>query len=106
MAKGEKIKWRAKSPPPPSDISSSELSDSSDDDTSDIEKYAKLTKKLDSKTKLFIMNLIEELESVKGKLADRDDYLEETKKMYIGYKEAFELERSEVNSLNKALVEE
>ena len=44
VAKGEKVKRRAKSPPPPSDISSSELSDSSDDDTSDVDKYAKLTK--------------------------------------------------------------
>ena len=42
------------------------------------------------------MNLMEELESVKAKLADRDDYLEETEKMYIGCKEALELERSEV----------
>ena len=49
------------------------------------------------------MNLIEELESVKAKLADRDEYLEETEKMYIGCKEALELERSEVDSLNKAL---
>ena len=59
MAKGEKVKRRAKSPPPPSDISSSELSDSSDDDTSDVEEYAKLTKNLDPKTKLFITNLME-----------------------------------------------
>ena len=51
---------KTKSPPPPSDISSSELSDSSDDETSDVEKYAKLTKNLDPKTKLFIINLIEE----------------------------------------------
>ena len=76
MAKGEKVKRRAKSPPPPSDISSSELSDSSDDDTSDVEKYAKLIKKLNPKTKLCIINLMEELESVKTELADRDDYLE------------------------------
>jgi hypothetical protein len=100
------VNRKAKSPPPPSDISSSELSDSSDDDTSDVEKYVKLTKKLDSKTKLFIMNLMEELESVKVELADRDDYLEETEKMYIGCKEALELERSEVDSLNKALAKE
>ena len=49
---------------------------------------------------------MEELESVKAKLADRDENLEETKKMYIGCKEALELERSEVDSLNKALAEE
>ncbi|XP_066332304.1 uncharacterized protein [Miscanthus floridulus] len=103
MAKGEKVKQRAKSPPPPSDISSSELSDSSDDETSDVEKYAKLTKNLDSKTKLFIINLMEELESVKAKLADRDENLEETEKMYIGCKKPLELEISEVDSLNKAL---
>ena len=47
------------------------------------------------------MNLMEELESVKAELADRDDYLEETEKMYIGCKEALELERSEVDSLNR-----
>jgi hypothetical protein len=49
---------------------------------------------------------MEELESVKVELADRDDYLEETEKMYIGCKEALELERSEVDSLNKALAKE
>ena len=49
---------------------------------------------------------MEELESVKAELADRDEYLEETEKLYIGCKEACELERSEVNSLNKALAEE
>ena len=65
-----------------------------------------MTKKLDPKTKLFIINLTEELKCVKAELADRDEYLEETEKMYIGYKEAFELERSDVNSLNKALAEE
>ena len=93
MAKGEKVKRRAKSPPPPIDISSGELSDSSDDETSDVEKYAKLTKNLDPKTKLFVTNLMEELESVKAELADRDENLEETEKMYIGCKEALELEK-------------
>jgi hypothetical protein len=41
-----------------------------------------------------------------SRAADKDENLEETKKMYIGYKEALELERSEVDSLNKALAEE
>ena len=50
-----------------------------------------MTKNLDPKTKLFITNLMEELESVKVEQADRDENLEETKKMYIGYKEALEL---------------
>jgi hypothetical protein len=49
---------------------------------------------------------MEELESVKAELADRDENLEEIEKMYIGCKEALELERSEVDSLNKALAEE
>ena len=42
-----------------------------------------MTKNLDPKTKLFITNLMEELESVKAELADRDENLEETEKMYI-----------------------
>ena len=32
MAKGEKVKSKAKPPPPPSDISSSDISDSSSDE--------------------------------------------------------------------------
>ena len=79
---------------------------SSDDETSDVEEYAKLTKNLDPKTKLFITNLMEELENVKAELADRDENLEETEKMYIGCKEALELERNDVDSLIKALAEE
>jgi hypothetical protein len=63
MAKGEivKSKSKAKAPssPPPSDISSSDLSDSSSDEEID-----QITKNLDGKTKLFITKLMENLESV------------------------------------------
>ena len=59
MAKREKIKSKskAKSPPHPSDISSSDISDSSSD-----EKINMITKNLDGKTKLFITKLMEDLE--------------------------------------------
>jgi len=58
MAKGEKVKQKNKPSPPPSDISSSELSESSsDEDLSDSEEYKKLTKNLDPKTKIFITKL-------------------------------------------------
>ena len=58
MAKGEKVKQKSKLSSPPSDISSSELSESSsDEDLSDSEEYKKLTKNLDPKTKIFITKL-------------------------------------------------
>ena len=44
MAKGEKVKSKAKSPLPPSDISSSDISDSSSDEEID-----QITKNLDGK---------------------------------------------------------
>jgi hypothetical protein len=51
MAKGEKIKSKAKPPPPSSDISNSDLSDSSSDDESSDEEIDNITKNLDPKTK-------------------------------------------------------
>ena len=44
MAKGEKVKSKAKSPPPPSDITSSDISDSSSDDKSNDEEINMITK--------------------------------------------------------------
>jgi hypothetical protein len=65
MAKGEKVKTKSKSSPIPSDISSSELSESSsDDDLSDNDVFVQITRKLDPKTKIFITKLLEDLESV------------------------------------------
>jgi hypothetical protein len=49
---------------------------------------------------------MKDLESVQAELATRDDDLFEQEKMYIACKEALVLERSEVDSLNKALAEE
>jgi hypothetical protein len=51
MAKGEKIKSKAKPPPPSSDISNSDLSDSSSDDESSDEEIDNITKNLDPTTK-------------------------------------------------------
>jgi hypothetical protein len=62
MAKGEKVKSKAKPPPPPSDISSSDISDSSSDDGSSDDKIDQITKNLDGKTKLFVTKLMEDLE--------------------------------------------
>jgi hypothetical protein len=106
MAKSGKVKSKSKSPPPASDISSTDLSDSSsDDDSSDKEIY-NITKRLDPKTKLFITKLMGELESVQAKLATIDDDLIAQEKLYIASKEAFALERSELVSLRKALAKE
>jgi hypothetical protein len=107
MAKGEKVKTKSKSSPIPSDISSSELSESSsDDDLSDNDEFIQITRKLDPKTKIFITKLLEDLESVRAELATRDDDLLEQENMYIACKEALVLERSEVDSLTKVLTEE
>ena len=73
MAKGEKVKSKAKSPPPSSDISSSNISDSSSDDGSSDEEIDQITKNLDGKTKLFITKLIEDLESVQAELESREE---------------------------------
>ena len=77
MAKGEKVKSKskAKAPPspPPSDISSSDISDSSSDDESSDEEINMITKNLDGKTKLFIIKLIEDLESVQAELESREE---------------------------------
>jgi hypothetical protein len=107
MAKGEKVKTKSKSSPIPSDISSSELSESSsDDDLSDNDEFVQITRKLDPRTKIFITKLLEDLESVRAELATRDDDLLEQENMYIACKEALVLERSEVDSLTKVLTEE
>jgi hypothetical protein len=106
MAKSGKVKSKSKSPPPPSDIFSSDLSDSSSDDESSDEDINNITKRLDPQTKLFITKLMEELESVQVELATRDDDLIAQEKLYIGSKEAFALERSELVSLRKALTKE
>ena len=73
IAKGEKVKSKskAKSPPPPSDISSSDISDSSSDDESSDEEINMITKNLDGKTKLFITKLMEDLEIVQAELAKK-----------------------------------
>ena len=98
MAKGEKVKPELKSkPPPPSDISSSDTSDYSSDDVSSDEEIDNITKNLDSKTKLFITRLMEDLESVQVELASREDTLIK-QDLYIASKEALALERSEVGS--------
>jgi hypothetical protein len=106
MAKGEKVKPKAKSPSPPSDISSSELSDSSSDDEPSDEEIDNVIKNLDPKTKLFISKLMEDLESVQAERATRDDDLIAQENIYIASKEALALERSEVASLRKALAKE
>jgi hypothetical protein len=106
MVKGEKVKSKAKTPPPLSDISSSELSDSSSDDESSDEEIDNLTKKMDKRTILFINRLIEELDSVKAELATREDDLIAQENLYIANKEACALERSELDTLHKALAKE
>ena len=68
MVKGEKVKSKAKTPPPPSDISSSDISDSSSDDRSSDEEINLITTNLDEKTKLFITKLMEDLESIQAEL--------------------------------------
>jgi transposase len=101
MAKGEKVKMKSKpKPSPPSDISSSDSNYSSDEEIDNI------TKNLDSKTKLFITKLMEELESTQAKLASREKTLIKQDDLYIASKEALALERSEVESLCKALAKE
>jgi hypothetical protein len=54
MAKGEKVQSKSKPSPPPDDISSSDLGDSSSDDELSDEEIDNITKNLDPKTKLFI----------------------------------------------------
>jgi len=106
MAKGEKVKSKAKPPSPPSDISSGDLSDSSSDDESSDEDIDDIIKNLDPKTKLFISKLMEDLESTQAELATRDDDLIAQENIYIASKEALALERNEVASLHKALAKE
>jgi chromosome segregation ATPase len=103
MEKGEKVKSKskAKAPPPPSDISNSDLSDSSSD-----EEIYQITKNLDGKTRLFITKLMEDLESVQAELESREETLTQQNDLYIASKEALALERSEIESLRKALAKE
>jgi hypothetical protein len=76
MAKGAKVKPKSKSKPPsPSDTSSSDISDYSSDDVSSDEEIDNITKNLDSKTKLFITKLMEDLESVQAELESREETL-------------------------------
>jgi len=106
MAKGEKVKSKAKPPSPPSDISSSDLSDSYSDDKSSDKEIDDIIKNLDPKTKLFISKLMEDLEGIQAELATRDNGLIAQENIYIASKEALALERSEVDSLHKALAKE
>ena len=69
MSKGEKVKYKSKAKPPPpslSDISSSDICDSSSD-----EEINMITKNLDGKTKLFITKLMEDLEILQAELAKK-----------------------------------
>jgi hypothetical protein len=106
MAKCERVKSKAKPPPPPNDISSSDISDSSSDDRSSDEEINYITKNLDGKTKLFITKLMEDLESVQAKLESREETLIKQEDLYIASKNALALERSEVESMRKALAKE
>ena len=106
MAKGEKVKSKVKSPPAPSDISSSDISDSSSDDESSDEEIDQITKNLDGKTNLFITKLMEDLESFQAKLESREETLIQQEDLYIASKEALALQKSEVESLRKALAKE
>ena len=92
MAKGEKVKPKSKSlPPPPSDISSSDISDSSSDDKSSDEKINMITKNLDGKTKLFITKLME-LKSVQAELESREKTLIQQEDLYTARKKALALD--------------
>ena len=78
MAKGEKVKSKSKSkskPPPPSDTSSSDTNDYSSDNVTSDEEIDNITKNLDSKTKLFISKLMEDLYSVQAELESREETL-------------------------------
>jgi hypothetical protein len=108
MAKGEKVKFKSKvkPPPPPNDISSSDISDSSSDNESSDEEIDQITKNFDGKTKLFITKLMEDLESVQAELESREKTLIQQDDLYIVSNKAFALEKSEVESLRKALTKE
>jgi len=105
MAKGEKVKSKS-NPSPPSVTSSSDISDYSSDDVSSDEEIDNINKNLDSKTKLFITKLMEDLESVQAELASSEETLIKQENLYIASKEALVLERSEVESLRKALAKD
>ena len=65
-----------------------------------------IIKNLDGKTKFFITKLMEDLESVQAKLESREETLIQQEDLYVVSKEALALERSEVESLRKALAKE
>ena len=65
-----------------------------------------IIKNLDGKTKFFITKLMEDLESVQAELKSREETLIKQEDLYIASKEALALERSEVESLCKALAKE
>ena len=65
-----------------------------------------ITKNLNGKTKLFISKLMEDLESVEAELESREETLIQQEDLNIASKEALALERSEVESLRKALAKE
>ena len=107
MAKGEKVQSKSKPTPLYASDVSSELSESSGEDiSSDDEEFEKITKNLDSKTKVFIQKLLEDLDEARAELATRDDDLIAQEELYIATKEAQALEKSEMNLLRKALAKE
>ena len=55
---------------------------------------------------MFIIKLMGDLESVLAKLESREETLIQQEDLYIASKEALALERSEVESLRKALAKE
>ena len=61
---------------------------------------------MDEKTKLFITKLMEDLESVQAELEYGEETLIQQEDLYIASKEALAIERSEVESLRKALAKE
>ena len=65
-----------------------------------------ITKNLDEKTKLFITKLMEDLESVQVELESKEETFIQQEDLYIASKEALALERSEMESLRKALAKE
>ena len=65
-----------------------------------------LVMSLEGNTKLFITKLMEDLESVQAELESREETLIQQEDLYIASKEALVLERSEVESLCKALAKE
>jgi hypothetical protein len=70
------------------------------------EEIDQITKNLDPKTKLSITKLMKDLESVQTKLESREETIIQQEDIYFTSKEALALERSEVESLRKALAKQ